>query len=50
MAHALNPILSVSDLTASIQWFESLGWERAWSWDDPSFGAVRTGAYGCPSG
>jgi hypothetical protein len=44
-AHGLNPILNVSDLTASIRWFESLGWEKAWDWGDPpSFGAVRSGA------
>jgi hypothetical protein len=33
-AHALNPILNVSDLAASIRWFESLGWEKAWDWGD----------------
>jgi Glyoxalase/Bleomycin resistance protein/Dioxygenase superfamily len=43
-AHGLNPILNVSDFAASVRWFETLGWEKAWDWGDPpGFGAVRSG-------
>lgn len=44
-AHVLNPILNVSDFAASVRWFETLGWEKAWDWGDPpTFGGVRSGA------
>lgn len=47
---AITPILNVSDIFASIAWFESLGWARGFTWpqDDPqpgfgpSFGSVCT--------
>jgi hypothetical protein len=43
-AHALNPILNVSDFNASVAWFELLGWRKAWDWGEPpSFGAVGSG-------
>ena len=44
LAHGLTPILNVSDLAASIAWFEKLGWQQAWVWGDPpTFGSVRSG-------
>lgn len=46
MMHAkgLTPILNVSDLEQSFEWFRKLGWKKAWDWGDPpTFGAVRTG-------
>jgi uncharacterized glyoxalase superfamily protein PhnB len=44
-AHAVNPILNVSDFAASAAWFERLGWTEQWAWDTPpTFGGVRSGA------
>jgi uncharacterized glyoxalase superfamily protein PhnB len=31
---AVTPILNVSDVPASIAWFERLGWRRAFAWND----------------
>jgi predicted lactoylglutathione lyase len=40
-ANRLTPILNVSDIQQSFQWFEKLGWEKAWEWGTPpSFGGV----------
>ena len=43
----VTPILNVSDLRASLAWFEALGWERGFVWDEPSgdpgFASVRAG-------
>jgi catechol 2,3-dioxygenase-like lactoylglutathione lyase family enzyme len=44
LAHALTPILNVSDMEASFAWFEKLGWRKLWDWGTPpTFGAVRSG-------
>lgn len=44
LVHALTPILNVSDLAASVAWFEKLGWTKGFAWGDPpTFGAVRSG-------
>ena len=41
---AITPILNVTDLQQSIEWFESLGWEKKWDWGEPaSFGSVGSG-------
>lgn len=41
------PVLDVSDLTASLDWFGGLGWRTAWTWDDEDgravFAAVESG-------
>jgi hypothetical protein len=29
----VSPILNVSDVPASIAWFEKLGWQRCFSWN-----------------
>lgn len=43
-AHALTPILNVSNIAESFAWFEKLGWRKGWDWGDPpSFGGVRSG-------
>jgi catechol 2,3-dioxygenase-like lactoylglutathione lyase family enzyme len=43
-AKAINPILNVSDMQASLAWFERLGWTKAWEWGDPTgFAAVCSG-------
>ena len=43
-ATKLTPILNVSDIEKSFQWFEKLGWEKAWEWGTPpSFGGVCSG-------
>ena len=47
----LTPVLNVSDVAASLAWFESLGWERGFAWDDeggmhsdqPTFASVQAG-------
>lgn len=45
LAHAVNPILNVSDIVASFAWFEKLGWQKLWDWGEPpTFGAVGSGA------
>jgi catechol 2,3-dioxygenase-like lactoylglutathione lyase family enzyme len=42
------PILNVSDIRASFEWFEKLGWDKGFEWradpsdDAPGFGAVET--------
>jgi len=44
-AHAITPILNVSDFNASVAWFERLGWRRLWDYGEPpTFGAVGSGA------
>ncbi len=30
----LTPILNVSDIAASLAWFEKLGWRRCWTYND----------------
>jgi uncharacterized glyoxalase superfamily protein PhnB len=49
---SLTPILNVSDVVASLEWFEALGWERGFAWDDeggmrstePTFASIQSGA------
>jgi uncharacterized glyoxalase superfamily protein PhnB len=44
LAHRLNPILNVSNIRESFEWFEKLGWKKGWDWGDPpTFGGVRSG-------
>jgi catechol 2,3-dioxygenase-like lactoylglutathione lyase family enzyme len=44
IAKAITPILNVSNLTESFEWFEKLGWEKRWDWGEPpGFGAVGSG-------
>lgn len=31
---SVTPILNVSDVVASLHWFESLGWRRGFTWND----------------
>lgn len=33
LVHAVTPILNVSDVPASVRWFESLGWHRGFTWN-----------------
>jgi catechol 2,3-dioxygenase-like lactoylglutathione lyase family enzyme len=40
----ITPILNVSNMTASFEWFEKLGWKKLWDWGTPAtFGAVGSG-------
>lgn len=40
----VTPILNVSDIRASIAWFEKFGWRKCWDWGHPpSFGSVGSG-------
>ena len=42
----ITPILNVSNLDDSFEWFKKFGWEKCWDWGEPpSFGAVGSG--GC---
>jgi catechol 2,3-dioxygenase-like lactoylglutathione lyase family enzyme len=46
---AVTPILNVSDIEASIDWFEKLGWRAGFRWcgedghGPPTFASVRSG-------
>jgi catechol 2,3-dioxygenase-like lactoylglutathione lyase family enzyme len=33
LVHSVTPILNVSDVPASIEWFERLGWKRGFTWN-----------------
>jgi catechol 2,3-dioxygenase-like lactoylglutathione lyase family enzyme len=42
--HHLIPILNVSDIRQSFEWFEKLGWQKGWDWGTPpTFGGVCCG-------
>jgi predicted lactoylglutathione lyase len=42
----VTPILNVSNLEESFEWFGKLGWEKRWQYGDPpAFGAVGNGTY-----
>jgi uncharacterized glyoxalase superfamily protein PhnB len=48
--HGVTPILNVSDLRASFDWFAKFGWAKGWEWcppdaEKPTFGAVALGEY-----
>lgn len=44
LAKGLTPILNVSDIQQSFDWFEKLGWKKGWDWGDPpTFGGVCSG-------
>src|SRR4051794_13769533 len=44
LAHAVTPILNVSDIIESFAWFEKLGWTKGFDWGSPpTFGAVCSG-------
>lgn len=41
---ALTPILNVSNIRESFEWFEKLGWKKGWDWGEPpTFGGVCSG-------
>ena len=43
-AKGITPILNVSDIHQSFQWFERLGWTKGWEWGEPvGFGCVCSG-------
>lgn len=44
LAHAVTPILNVSDIVQSFAWFEKLGWKKGFDWGSPpTFGSVCSG-------
>ena len=44
LAKRLTPILNVSNIQESFEWFEKLGGKKAWDWGDPpDFGGVCSG-------
>jgi len=44
LVHDVTPILNVSSLAQSFDWFEQLGWKKHWEHGDPpTFGAVVSG-------
>ena len=43
-AEGITPILNVSDIAASFEWFAKWGWKKRWDWGKPpTFGAVQSG-------
>ena len=43
-AKAVTPILNVSSIEQSFEWFEKLGWSKGWEWGEPAtFGGVCSG-------
>lgn len=32
----ITPILNVSDMTQSLEWFDKLGWKKGWDWGEPA--------------
>jgi catechol 2,3-dioxygenase-like lactoylglutathione lyase family enzyme len=46
LAKKLTPILNVSNIRESFEWFEKLGWKKGWDWGDPpDFGGVFSGEF-----
>jgi uncharacterized glyoxalase superfamily protein PhnB len=46
LAKGLTPILNVSNMSESFEWFERLGWSKAWEWGTPpSFASVCSGEF-----
>ncbi|HJS46646.1 MAG TPA: bleomycin resistance family protein [Gemmatimonadales bacterium] len=44
IAKGLTPILNVSDIQASFDWFAKWGWAKSWDWGDPpDFGGICCG-------
>ena len=42
--HDVNPILNVSNIPQSLEWFENLGWHRTFDWGDPvTFAGIKSG-------
>ena len=46
--HGITPILNVSDVPASLAWFEKLGWKRSFTWNGSNaiVGAADSDAHG----
>lgn len=43
-AKFVTPILNVSDIQQSFEWFAKLGWKKNWDWGEPpTFGRVSSG-------
>lgn len=43
-AQCLTPILNVSNVEESFDWFGKLGWSKKWGWGEPvTFGCVASG-------
>lgn len=43
-ARSLTPILNVSNMEQTFEWFEKLGWKKSWDWGDPvTFAGVCSG-------
>lgn len=43
-AKGLTPILNVSNMQQSFEWFQKIGWKKLWDWGEPPvFGAVGSG-------
>jgi len=52
LAKGITPILNVTSLVQSFEWFAKLGWRKCWDWkgdpdspDVPTFGAVASGEF-----
>ena len=45
-AKRLMPILNVSNMQQTFEWFERLGWKKSWDWGTPpTFGGVCSGEF-----
>jgi hypothetical protein len=43
----ITPILNVSDIAASMAWFQKWGWKKLWDWGTPpTFGGVGSDDHG----
>ena len=46
IAKGLTPILNVSNMSETFEWFGKLGWTKAWEWGTPtSFASVCSGKF-----
>ena len=42
--YGITPILNVTNIRESFDWFAKLGWTKTWQWDDPpTFASVGSG-------
>jgi hypothetical protein len=46
VVHDLTPILNVSDMEQSFDWFTRFGWKKLWDWRPTPDGPVTFGAVG----
>jgi len=50
LAKGLTPILNVSDIQQSFDWFEKLGWKKSWDWGSRTSGTRTDTSSGSAAG